>query len=124
MAPEEPRQSTHARGARGEEQAAEYLRGLGWEIIARNVRSRHGEVDLVAGRGDTLAFVEVKTWRVLEEADLEQAIGPGKRRRISEAARLFLARRPDLSGRRARFDVVFLGENPHRVRHIENAFAE
>ncbi len=124
MPPDASRPSTHARGVRGEEQAAEYLRGLGWEIIARNVRSRHGEVDIVAGRGDTLAFVEVKTWRALGEADLEQAIGTGKRRRISEAARLFLARRPDLAQRRARFDVVFLGENPRRVRHIENAFPE
>lgn len=116
------RPSTHERGARGEERAAEYLRGRGWTILARNVRSRHGEVDLVAARGETVAFVEVKAWRVLGEADLEQAIGRRKQRRIGEAARLFLARRPDLAARRLRFDVVFLGEDPPRLRHIEDAF--
>jgi putative endonuclease len=116
--------STSARGARGEERAADYLRGRGWDILARNVRSRRGEVDLVAGRDDLLAFVEVKAWESLGPADLEYAIGPAKQRRIREAARLFLSRRPDLAGRRTRFDVVLLGGDPLRVRHLENAFTE
>jgi putative endonuclease len=116
--------STSARGARGEDRAAEYLQGQGWNILARNVRSRHGEVDLVAGRDDLLAFVEVKAWESFGPADLEYAIGPAKRRRIREAARLFLSRRPDLCGRRARFDVVLLGGDPLRVRHLEDAFTE
>lgn len=116
--------SSRAAGARGEERAAEYLRGRGWDILARNVRSRRGEVDLVAGRDDLLAFVEVKAWNSLGQADLEYAIGPAKRRRIRDAARLFLSRRPDLAGRRARFDVVLLGGDPPRVRHLENAFTE
>jgi putative endonuclease len=116
--------STAARGAIGEEQAAEYLRGRGWDILARNVRSRRGEVDLVAGRDDLLAFVEVKAWDALGPADLEYAIGPAKRKKIREAARLFLSRRPDLAGRRARFDVVLLQGNPPKVRHLEDAFTE
>jgi putative endonuclease len=116
--------STAARGALGEERAAEYLRGRGWDILARNVRSRRGEVDLVAGRDGVLAFVEVKAWETLGPADLEYAIGPAKRKRIREAARLFLARRPELAGRRARFDVVLLGGDPLRVRHLEDAFTE
>ena len=116
--------SSSARGARGEELAAAYLRGRGWDILARNVRSRRGEIDLVAGRDDLLAFVEVKAWDAFGAADLEYAIGPAKRRRIRDAARLFLARRPDLAGRRARFDVVLLGGDPPRVRHLENAFTE
>ena len=116
--------STAGRGARGEERAAEYLRGRGWDIVARNVRSRRGEVDLVAARDDLVAFVEVKAWDSLGPADLEYAIGAAKRRRIREAARLFLARRPDLAGHRARFDVVLLGGDPPRVRHLEDAFTE
>ena len=118
------KRSSSARGAAGEERAAAYLRGRGWDILARNVRSRRGEVDLVAGRDDLLAFVEVKAWQTLGAADLEYAVGPAKRRRIREAARLFLARRPDLAGRRARFDVVLLAGDPPRVRHLENAFTE
>lgn len=116
--------STAARGARGEERAAEYLRGRGWDILARNVRSRRGEIDLVAGRDDLLAFVEVKAWDALGPADLEFAIGPGKRRRILQTARYFLSRRPDLAGRRTRFDVVLLGGDPPIVRHFEDAFTE
>jgi putative endonuclease len=116
--------TTTGRGARGEERAAEYLRGRGWDILARNVRSRRGEVDLVAGRDDMIAFVEVKAWEALGPADLEYAIGPAKRRRIRDAARLFLSRRPDLAGRRARFDVVLLAGDPPRVRHLEDAFTE
>ena len=116
--------SRRAAGARGEERAAEYLRGRGWDILARNVRSRRGEVDLVAGRDDLVAFVEVKAWDSLGPADLEYAIGPSKQRRIRDAARLFLARRPDLAGRRARFDVVLLTGDPPRVRHLEDAFRE
>jgi putative endonuclease len=119
----EPR-SASARGALGEERAAAYLRGHGWDILARNVRSRRGEVDLVAGRDDVLAFVEVKAWDSLGAADLEYAIGPGKRKRIRDAARQFLSRRPDLAGRRPRFDVVLLAGDPPRVRHLENAFTE
>ncbi len=78
----------------------------------------------MAGRDDLLAFIEVKAWDSYDAADLEYAIGPAKRRRIRDAARLFLARRPDLADRRARFDVVLLGGDPPRVRHLENAFTE
>ena len=86
--------STTVRGAIGEERAAEYLRGRGWDILARNVRSRRGEVDLVAGRDDLLAFVEVKAWDALGPADLEYAIGPAKRKKIREALGVGLLRDP------------------------------
>ncbi len=48
-------------GARGEEHAAAHLSRRGFRIVARNVRSREGEIDLIACDGTTLAFVEVKT---------------------------------------------------------------
>jgi putative endonuclease len=116
--------STAARGRAGEDAAAAWLGERGWRIIARNVRSRRGEVDLVAERGDLLAFVEVKAWRTRGAADLEYAVGKAKQRRLRDAARLFLARRPDLAGRRARFDVVLLAGDPPTVHHLENAFTE
>jgi putative endonuclease len=64
---EEPT-STHgdprrALGRLGEDLAAEHLRRLGFAIVARNVRTRHGEIDLIAFDNRTLAFVEVKTRR-------------------------------------------------------------
>jgi len=72
--PSDPRHSTsgparsapdprHSLGAAGERFAAEHLERLGWRIVARRFRTRHGELDLVAVDGDTLVFVEVKTRR-------------------------------------------------------------
>ena len=53
----------HAAGQRGEDLAAEHFERLGFEILARNHRTRFGELDLVAFDGETLVFVEVKTRR-------------------------------------------------------------
>src|ERR1700727_2009667 len=57
----------HARrvlGLRGESLAAEHLRARGYVVLARNVRTPQGEIDLIARDGEALAFVEVKTRRV------------------------------------------------------------
>jgi len=88
----------------------------------RNVRSRRGEVDIVAGRGDEIIFVEVKCWSALGEADLEYAIGAVKRRRITAAARWYLARRGGMPDARVRFDVILVPEGQGGIRHIEGAF--
>jgi putative endonuclease len=50
-----------ALGRLGEELAAAHLRGLGFCILARNVRTRHGEIDLIACDGSAIVFAEVKT---------------------------------------------------------------
>jgi putative endonuclease len=118
------RQSSSTKGARGETKASQYLSGRGYAVIARNFRSRTGEIDIIAQKDGVLAFIEVKTWGTLTEADLEYSIGRTKRRRIAETARLFMARRPEFAGMRTRFDVVFCrgGDSDAGVRHIENAF--
>jgi putative endonuclease len=53
----------HALGRLGEDLAAAHLTRLGFSVLARNVRTRHGEIDLIAFDGHTLAIVEVKTRR-------------------------------------------------------------
>ena len=53
----------HTAGRRGEDLAAEHLERLGFEVLARNHRTRFGELDLVAYDGETLVFAEVKTRR-------------------------------------------------------------
>ena len=53
----------HTLGALGERLAAQHLERLGYELVARNHRTRFGELDLVAVKDDTLVFVEVKTRR-------------------------------------------------------------
>src|SRR5262245_50338456 len=92
-------------GRLGEQIAARYLEARGFEILERNLRSRLGEIDLVARDGATLVFVEVKTRRG-HPADPPQAgVDARKRTRLARLALDYLARAwlRDLS---CRFDVV------------------
>ncbi len=58
-----PRDARRVLGRLGEDLAAAHLRRLGYSVLARNVRTRHGEIDLIVFDGSVLAFAEVKTRR-------------------------------------------------------------
>ena len=73
-------------GAWGEGVAAEYLAGRGYEIVARNVRTPYGEIDIVAKQDDTTIFVEVKTLTSSREFFPEHNITPRKREHMLNAA--------------------------------------
>lgn len=111
------------RGADGEDRAAAWLCSQGWTIRDRNFRTRHGEIDIVAEKGSRIAFVEVKAWDFLPESELEYSIDSRKQRRISQAARVYVAQNPGITDRRLSFDVIFLGGGAQAVRHIEGAFS-
>ncbi|MCJ2181880.1 YraN family protein [Novosphingobium sp. 1949] len=113
----ERRVRAERRGRRGETWAAWYLRLKGWRIVDRRVKTRRGEIDLVARKGRTLCFVEVK-WRARAE-DLDHAIDAWRLRRVIDAATL-LAPRYEKPGDSLRIDVLLL--SPGRwPRVIENA---
>ena len=114
--------STRHRGTLGEDKAVSFLLEKGWKVLARNFRSHAGEIDIIAERGEEVAFVEVKSWAVLPQGELEHAIDVRKQQRIARTARYFLLRQPGLADRHLRFDVVFLGQGDADIRHIENAF--
>jgi putative endonuclease len=114
--------STHTKGALGEEAAASWLQQQGWSLLSRNYRTRTGEIDIIAQKGETIAFVEVKAWGALPRGELERSIDARKRARIVRAARGWLAGRPELQEMRMRFDVVFLDTRLAVVDHIEDAF--
>ena len=97
---------SHARGAAGEEAAEEFLRLSGYRIVARNVRTKVGELDLVALDGETLCFIEIKARATAEFGRAIEAVGPQKQRRLAKAALLFLAQ--NRSQRPCRFDVLGL----------------
>jgi putative endonuclease len=80
------------RGEEAEELAARFLADRGLVVVARNYRTRLGEVDLVARDGATLVFVEVRarTWSAFGGA--AGSVDAGKQRRIVVAARHYLAR--------------------------------
>jgi putative endonuclease len=108
------------KGEEGERKAAEYLQAKGYEVLARNYRTRRGEIDLVARKGGKVVFVEVKNWTALGQDSLGQAIGAEKRHRIVSAARHFLHEHPPAPGCSFAFDVVLLKER--EITHIEDAF--
>ena len=113
------RAEAERRGRRAERLAAWMLRLRGYRILARRFACPAGEIDLVARRGDLLAFVEVKH-RDRPEAGAE-ALRPAQRRRILRAAEAFLQRRPDLAGLRLRFDLVLIAPG-HLPRHLRDAW--
>ena len=90
-------------GQRGEKAAARYLRRQGYRVLARNIRSKLGELDLVVLDGQTIVFVEVKT-RANHEAGLPvEAIDSDKQRRLTRLALHYLQRHRLLE-QSARFD--------------------
>jgi putative endonuclease len=109
-------------GRKGEERAAAALEAAGMGIIARNVRSPQGEVDIVAMDGETLVFVEVKAWSAYGIENLQYGLNPGKQRRIIETAKYFLSSHRKYNGKAVRFDVVFVGKEA--VTHLASAFME
>jgi putative endonuclease len=92
----ERRREAHIYGLRAESIAALLLRLKGYTILARRFVVSGGEIDLVARRGGSIAFVEVKARADLEVAAI--AISATKRRRIARAARVWLARNPWAAG--------------------------
>jgi len=109
----------HAFGLRAEWLAALWLMLKGYRILARRYSAAGGEIDIVARRGDVVAFVEVKARPGLEEAAI--AISEGKRRRMSQAARAWLTRNPWAIRATLRGDAVFVA--PRRLpRHLPAAY--
>jgi putative endonuclease len=110
------------RGRKGEEQAASALEAAGMKIIAKNFRSKHGEVDIVALEGDTVVFVEVKAWAVYGMEDLQYGLNIKKQRKIIKTAKYFLCENREYSNMAIRFDVVFVKNNS--ITHLASAFME
>lgn len=100
------RTAAQARGGAAEEAAARFLAAKGLQVLARNYRTRLGEIDLVAREGATLVFVEVRLRSGARFGGAAESVDSRKRMRIESAARHFLAR----LGREpaCRFDVVTL----------------
>lgn len=118
-----------ARGLAAERLAERFLAASGYRILGRNVRYRHGEIDLVAedpgeeGRVPVLVFVEVRARRAGSRVAAEATIGPAKMRSLAWAA----ARWQRENGRandETRFDLLAMtiGRSGTRVRHILGFF--
>ena len=112
------RQAAEQRGRGAETLAAWWLRLHGWRILARRARVPGGEVDLVARRGRTLAFVEVNARA--SDAAAGMALDAYRLRRVAAAAER-LAPRFMRPGDVLRIDVIFVV--PGRLpRHLPNVW--
>lgn len=111
------RQEAERRGRSGETWAAFYLRLKGWRILARRIRVRGGEVDIVARRGRTLAFVEVKARANMDSAAF--SLDRYRLRRVAAAAEI-LAPRFMREGDEVRIDAIFIvpGRLPRHLPDI------
>jgi putative endonuclease len=116
----------HVRGQQGEELAVAHFERLGFEVLARNHRTRYGELDLVVYDGESLVFVEVKTRRD-GSGDPWDNLHELKRSQVRRMAIAWLTERNDRPfGAELRFDAVGIlvdgaGELV-RLEHLEAAF--
>ena len=110
------------KGKEGELLVAQYLQKKGYTIISHNYRKRFGEIDLIARKDDTIAFIEVK-WRHNPLIDSAELIGPTKQRKIISIAKQFLSQHTQLEFV-CRFDVALVEQNNNSItlQYIPNAF--
>ncbi len=111
--------AAYRRGHRGEWLAALALMLKGYRIEARRYKTRLGEIDLIARRGDVVAIVEVKARNSLGEA--MDAVSYTAQRRIDAAADLWLARQPNRHKLSIRYDLVAILPRRWPV-HVQNIF--
>lgn len=112
------RQKAERAGREGEGRAALWLQAKGWRILDRRVRTPRGEIDLVARRGSTIAFVEVK-WR-RNSTQLDHAIDEFRLARVAAAVEC-VAHHYAAEGEDIRVDVILLAPGSF-PRHIPNAW--
>jgi putative endonuclease len=116
----ERRRGAHLYGLKAESIAALLLRLKGYRILAQRFVVSGGEIDLIAKRGSSVAFVEVKARADLEAAAF--AITATKRRRIARAARVWLTRNQWAAGLTLRGDAVFVARG-RLPRHAPDAYS-
>lgn len=107
------------RGEQAEALAADFLYGKGLRIVARNYRSRYGEIDLIVREGATVVFVEVRSRSSETYGGAAASITAAKREKLIKTAHHYLAGVSPLPP--CRFDAVLVSGEPPRIEWIRNA---
>lgn len=126
---------THNRqaiGRYGESLASNYLRRKGYKILGRNCRAKIGELDLIAAKGRTLVFVEVKTRTDADFAEPFEAVDKKKRQKLLRLADGYLAyggmRNLGTAFSDTRLDVISILMSREgavkSLKHIRDAFSD
>jgi len=110
-------------GKLGENLAANFLEKKGYNILERNYRFSHGEIDIIAEKDGMLIFTEVKTKKFGDFGDPINWIKRGKQLQIGRVARGYLYEK-NITDRDCRFDVILVTweDGLWKIDHLENAF--
>lgn len=111
-----------ALGRWGEETAAHYLQEHGYAILARNLRTPHGEIDILTKKEGALVFVEVKVRSTNAFGFPEEAVTPRKQAHMLMAAEHYFEQHPD-SPETWQFDIIAITRKagaPPEIAHFEN----
>lgn len=108
-------------GRKGEDAACEFVRQHSFKVLARNWRTKIGEIDIVALKDGVLVIIEVKTSKKLGSVPPELRVNAKKQHKLKRLAQLYIK-----AGKLTypiRFDVIGVWwENKIQLKHIENAF--
>lgn len=110
-------------GKKGEEIAAKYLKKNGYKILEKNFRKSYGEIDIIAQKGENIAFVEVKTRKSDLYGTPAEFVTSKKQERIKKAAYAYIQQN-DLDAEFT-FDIVEVylnAEEKAKINHLINAF--
>jgi putative endonuclease len=117
--------SASERGRKAEREAALYLRRRGYRILAQNLRTPFGEIDLVAEKDEVIAITEVKARSSEEFGTPIEALRPRQQQRLRRAGEWLIARK-GWQGKTVRFDLIAVDldeqGNVVRLEHIPDAF--
>lgn len=120
------RKAAYSVGVEAENTAAGFLRLKGYKILEQRYKTPVGEIDLIACKGESLVFAEVKAHKTQEQS--LYAVDERTRRRIEAAAGHYLAMNEDKAGWGMRFDVLIVPQKAPKllgsisVRHLDNAW--
>lgn len=114
------RSGAYQKGLGAELIAMLYLLLHGYRILAWRYKTKLGEIDIIARRGGTVAFIEVKNRATLDDALF--SLTPRMRRRIGQAARAYIGKARGKNGLDYRFDLVAV--SGFSVRHLDNAWTD
>ncbi len=116
-------------GKLGEEMASYILKKKGYEILYRNWRCSHGELDIIGSKGEQLVFFEVKTRRSTQYGWPEEAITQKKQEHLQNCIHAFLDANPVFEGLSWQIDVIAIliksiEQEQFEIVHYENAVDE
>lgn len=110
----------------GEDLAAKFLAGKGYDILCRNFRTEIGEIDIIAQDENNLVFVEVKTRSKHSIKQTLMSVSYTKQRRITLTAQRYIIEHPDCVKPRIRFDIIillhFANTDTFKIEHLIDAF--